>query len=148
MELKYGSGAIGGNSGIYKHVQDFSKFKENNFFNPLFSQELVHIINSLDYLGIEIPFKTPYEEDLLRPEFYFIILNNKAELGYTSPKQTIAGYLFEEKRWGCTRLTTKDSIEQDFGDITEFHGKFPYVKNHEFAAPVNSIFRLFSHSYF
>ena len=65
---------------------------------------------------------------MLRPEFYFIILNNKAELGYTSPKQTIAGYLFEEKRWGCTRLTTKDSIEQDFGDITKkdnpFHATF------------------------
>ena len=125
IELKYGSGAIGGNSGIYKHVQDFSKFKENNFFNSLFTQELIDIIKSLNYLGVELPFKIPNEEDFLQPEFYFIILNNnRATPRHSSPKQTIAGYLFKEKRWGSRRVSKTNNIERDFGDIAKKDNPF------------------------
>ena len=125
IELKYGSGAIGGKSGIYKHVQDFSKFKEKNYFNPLFTQELIAIINSLNYLGVELPFITPNREDFLQPEFYFIILNNnEATPRHSSPKQTIAGYLFQGKRWGSRRVSKSNNIERDFGDITKRDNPF------------------------
>jgi hypothetical protein len=36
----------------------------------------------------------------------------------------MAGYLFNEKRWGCKRLSTKKSIESQFGDITKKDNKF------------------------
>ena len=129
IELKYSRGSIGGKSGIYKHVKDFSKFKENNFFNPLFKQEIIEIIESLNYIGAVVPFDAPKENDLLNPEFYFITLdNNKEKPKGSSPQQSMAGYLFEEKRWGCKRLSTKDSVEKHFGDITKkdnpFHATF------------------------
>ncbi len=125
IELKYGRKAIGGNSGIHKHVKDFKKFKENNFFNPLFTKELIKIIESLKLLEFNIPFETLKVEDFLTPEFFFITLNNNKEKSKGStPKQSMAGYLFEEKRWGCTRLTTKDSVEKHFGDITKKNNPF------------------------
>jgi hypothetical protein len=52
IELKYGSKAIGGNSGIYKHIEDFKKFKENDYFNKF---EVCQIIESLKLLGIVLP---------------------------------------------------------------------------------------------
>lgn len=125
IELKYGRKAIGGNSGIYKHVKDFSKFKENEFFNPLFTQEIIEIIQSLKDLYIIDLDNIPIQQDFLTPEFYFITLdNNKEKTKGSTPKQSMAGYLFEEKRWGCTRLTTKDSVEKHFGDITKKDNPF------------------------
>lgn len=125
IELKYGSGSIGGDSGIYKHVKDFNNFKRNDFFNPVFTHELIEIIESLKHLGFNVPFNTSKVEDFDTPEFFFITLdNNKEKSGSSTPKQSMAGYLFEEKRWGCTRLTTKDSVEKQFGDITKKDNPF------------------------
>ncbi len=42
----------------------------------------------------------------------------------STPKQTMAGYLFNDKRWGCKKLTTKASVEKMFGDITKKDNKF------------------------
>lgn len=56
------------------------------------------------------------------------IANNRATPLHSSPKQTIAGYLFEEKRWGSRRVSKSNNIERDFGDITKkdnpFHAIF------------------------
>lgn len=128
IELKYGRDAIGGDSGIYKHVKDFSNFQKNNYFNPLFTKELIKIIKSLNYLGVDIPFNTPQQDDFLKPTFYFIILNNnKKSPKHSSPKQSLGGYLFKEKRWDSKRVST-NNVEEDFGDITKkdnpFHATF------------------------
>jgi len=56
IELKYGSGAIGGKSGIYKHVEDFHKFKEKNYFETM-KLEITEIIKCQKMLGMAIPEK-------------------------------------------------------------------------------------------
>lgn len=125
IELKYGSSAIGGKSGIYKHVEDFCKFCEKGYFEQQLKQEIVEIVQSQKELGISVPVELPIEFDVLTPEFYFITLNNNAEKENAStPMQTMAGYLFNDKRWSCKKLTTKDSVEKMFGDITRKDNKF------------------------
>ena len=124
IELKYGSGSIGGKSGIYKHVSDFKAFQDKNFFENHLQEEIIEIIKSQINLGIPVPFN-PSKDELSNPEFYFITLDNnpKSKNGST-PKQTMAGYLFKNERWGCKRLTTKNSVEEDFGDITDKSNPF------------------------
>jgi hypothetical protein len=125
IELKYGSHAMGGNSGIYKHISDFSKFCEKEYFESHLKQEIIDIIKSQKDLGLCVPFELSDEEKLLCPEFYFITLNNNAETKDAStPKQTMAGYLFKEKRWNCKRLTTGKCVEKDFGDVTNKDNKY------------------------
>jgi len=133
IELKYGNGAIGGTSGIYKHVNDFIKFIDKEFFEKHLKQEIIEIIHSQLNLGIPVPFVLPKKEELLSPEFYFITLNNNAEkLNGSTPKQTMAGYLFKDYRWGCKRLSKKYCVEMDFGDITkksnDFYATFLFSK--------------------
>jgi hypothetical protein len=133
IELKYGSGAIGGKSGIFKHVTDFNKFSDKGFFESHLKQEIIEIIKSQKELGISVPFDSPGEFDILKPEFYFITLDNNAKkVNGSTPKQTMAGYLFKEKRWGCKKLTTKVSVESDYGGITSkekgFYATFLFSK--------------------
>lgn len=133
IELKYGGGAMGGKSGIYKHIEDFSKFYERGFFEGHLKQEIIDIIKSQKELGISMPFELPEKVDLLAPEFYFITLDNNAkEENASTPKQTMSGYLFKDYRWDCKRLSTKHCVETDFGDITKkdnkFHATFLFSK--------------------
>lgn len=128
IELKYGSGAIGGKSGIYKHVKDFSNFCDKGFFEGHLKQEIIEIIKSQKKLGISVPFEIPDGVDVIAPEFYFITMDNNASTEKAStPKQKMAGYLFKDKRWDCKRLSTK-CVETEFGDITKkdnnFHATF------------------------
>jgi hypothetical protein len=124
IELKYGSGAIGGKSGIYKHVKDFSNFQEMGYFENHLQYEITEIVRSLKDLDIYVPFETPVDRDLLKPEFFFITLDNNAKENASTPKQTMAGYLFNDKRWECKKLTTNDSVQKMFGDITKKDNKF------------------------
>lgn len=136
IELKYGKGAIGGDSGIYKHVKDFIEFSKNDFFSTHLSQEIVEIIKSQNLLEIPIPFDPPLKSDLSKePEFYFITLNNNPDSDNedtSTPKQTMAGYLFNEKRWGCKKLSDK-IVQNKFGDITKkdnsFYATFLFSKD-------------------
>ena len=136
IELKHGSGAIGGKSGIYKHVEDFTKFCKKKYFEDHLKGEIIDIIKSQKLLGIDVPFELSSAEDLLSPpEFYFITLNNNPDPeneNASTPKQTMAGYLFKDKRWDCKRLTKQNSVEEMFGDITnkknEFHATFLFSK--------------------
>jgi len=131
IELKYGSGSLGGSSGIYKHVEDFTKFCDKNFFESHLKQEIIDIVESLKYLEMS-PFEKQIEKvDLLTPEFYFITLNNNASKKRSTPKQTMSGYLFNDMRWGCKRLSSK-RVEPMFGDISKkdnkFHASFLFSK--------------------
>lgn len=124
IELKYAKGAIGGKSGIYKHINDFSKFQEQNFFEKHLQEEIIHIIKSQADLGIELPFAISSKNELSSPEFFFITLDNNSKNNKSTPKQTMAGYLFKDKRWGCNKLSTKNCVETDFGDVTKKSNKF------------------------
>lgn len=128
IELKYGSGAIGGTSGICKHVKDFKEFVKKGFFERHLKHEIIEIIRSQNELGISIPFELPHEIDILEPEFFFITLNNNAkENNGSTPKQTMDGYLFNDKRWGCKRLSMEEEVKKakvDFGDITKKNNGF------------------------
>jgi len=132
IELKYGSGAIGGKSGIYKHVKDFIKFIDKKYFDKHLKQEIIEILNSQKNLDINIPFELPDLDDIaLQPDFYFITLDNNPKKEST-PKQTMAGYLFKDKRWHRRRSSTKYCVETDFGDITKksnpFHATFLFSR--------------------
>jgi hypothetical protein len=97
IELKYGSNAIGGKSGITEHIQDFYKFHKNNCFEKL-KPELKSIIDSLIKLGVDVP-ETLHDIKIdnfaKTPEYYYITLNNNKEVEQNaSPMETMAGYLF------------------------------------------------------
>lgn len=132
VELKYGNKAIGGESGIYKHVSDFSKFTEKGYFEGHLKREIIEIVRSQKALGMRVPFEIPIPEDIADPEFFFITLNNNANGKASSPRQTMAAYLFKNKTWDCKRLTTGKCVETDFGDITlksnKFHATFLFSK--------------------
>lgn len=116
IELKYGSGAIGGESRIFKHIEDFKKYKDKNYFNK---QEVYDIIESQKMLEIDVPeeLKNIQIKDIESYKFYVITLNNNSENGST-PKQTMSGYLFNDRRWNCKRLSTK-TVQTTFGDVTD-----------------------------
>ena len=117
IELKYGFAAIGGTSGIRKHVEDFHKFYRDNKFEIL-KPELVSIINKLVMLGVNVPssLKGLKGEDIAtEPEFYFVVLNNNPRgRSKNLPKQTTSGYLFNDKRWDCKKISKSVTEEGDY----------------------------------
>jgi len=118
IELKYGSGAIGGESGISKHIEDFKKYQDNSYFNK---QEVCDIIESQKMLGVDIPYELVdlRAVDIGGYEFYVITLNNNAEIeNGSTPKQTMSGYLFNDKRWDCKRLSG-ETVQSTIGDVTK-----------------------------
>ncbi len=131
IELKYGNHALGGDSGIREHIKDFYTFFTGvDSFNNLKS-ELVSIIGKLEKLGVDLPVSLQgLEEEGIAPIplFYIIVLNNNIELGKNStPKQTISGYLFKDKRWGCKRISTliKKRGEGDYFELINNDKSFP-----------------------
>lgn len=125
IELKYGGSAIGGKSGVIKHVSDFNDFKQKGFFESHLKMELVSLLRSQQYLDIKVPVEVSDDMFTLEPEFFFITLdNNVKKKNGSTPKQTMAGYLFEHKRWGCNKLSTKDSAEAIVCDVTKKDNKF------------------------
>lgn len=127
IELKYGFTAIGGTSGIRTHVKDFYSFFKDNSFEIL-KPEIVSIIKKLDLLGVKVPLslKEIKEEDIAPvPEFYFIVLNNNPkENSHNTPKKTTSGYLFNDKRWGCNRVSSLIKKEGDYFDLIEYCKSF------------------------
>lgn len=76
IELKYGTGAIGGNSGVCKHTKDYFMFTDKNEFETNLKGEICSIINSYRRL-VSSPFEKVFEEDFCpKPEIYFIALDN------------------------------------------------------------------------
>ena len=128
IELKYGRNAIGGESGVYKHIHDFHTFTVNNYFESM-KKEIVEIIKSQVNLGIVVPTSLHgiKSNNITNYEFYIITLNNTESDNKSSPKQTMAGYLFKEKRWGCKRLSSKAKVEDTFGDVTDKENKNIHV---------------------
>lgn len=109
IELKYSFGAIGGSSGITKHIHDFYEFHTNGSYRILLP-ELISIIKGLRLLGVDIP--ESIKEDLTvddfcqKPEYYFITLDNNPDENGNTPKMSMAGYLFGDKTWGSRKAST------------------------------------------
>jgi len=131
IELKYGAKAYDGKGGIYEHVENFTEFKKSDYFKNQMRKEIVYIIESLQKLDINTPFDNIPEENsiLPDPDFYFITLNNNREKNDAcTPKQRMSARLFNDRRWGCIRLSKK-IVQNEFGDVTDinnnkFHATF------------------------
>lgn len=136
IELKYGNSAIGGESGIRKHIADFHDFWKNNSFAEL-KPELFSIVNTLIKLGVKVPTEivslqgTTSEEYFSQaPEFYFITLNNNKEKDNGStPQQSMGGYLFKDTKdapnpWHSKRISTPVKDGSDYYDLIDHDKSF------------------------
>lgn len=116
IELKYGSKAIGGKSGIRKHIIDYYEFHKENKYSQL-KTELIDIIKSLSAIAIDIPdeIKNLKVEDLANaPTYYFITLDNNRETQrHSTPQMSMSGYLFNDKLWECKRVSDSVTNEGD-----------------------------------
>lgn len=142
IELKYGNGAIGGESGIFKHIEDFKKYKDKNYFDKF---EICQIIESQKFLGVDLPdsLKNLSIMDIGCYEFYVITLNNNSEnINGSTPKQTMSGYLFSDKRWNCKKVSQK-TVQASFGDVTDInnslHVNFLFSKQNLDGLIINDI---------
>ena len=131
IELKYGSKSINGNAGVMKHIQDFRTLKEGSIHDGSridyyegMCTDICNILRAYEALGIALPEtlrNLNNEAFALKPEFYVLTLdNNAASWGHTTPKQTMAAYLFSPyshnyRAWRC-RQPAKDNV-QDKLDI-------------------------------
>ncbi|MBE6239337.1 MAG: hypothetical protein E7113_04700 [Bacteroidales bacterium] len=116
IELKYGSKAVSGKSGIRKHVKDYYSFHKEGSYSSL-KTELIDIIKSLSSIGVNVP-KEIHDlkiEDLATaPSYYFITLNNKGETEkHSTPQMTMSGYLFKDKIWNCRKVSNLIATEGD-----------------------------------
>lgn len=132
IELKYGNSALGGKSGITKHIADFYDFHKKKSFDVL-KREVITIIKMSKELGVNIPEtiqKIKLRDIDQQPAYYFITLdNNKEKENGTLPMATMAGYLFEEANgdWAATRYSKKAGTEGYFaviGNDTSFKPVF------------------------
>ena len=123
IELKYGSGAIGGGSGVQKHVRDYSDFKEDNSFENYLKDEIVNILKvqkGLDVLNFPKCFENIDKDDINSvPEFYFITLDNNSDESGNTPKMSMGGYLFGDKgHWGSrVRSRKAEATEKNVKEI-------------------------------
>lgn len=114
IELKYGDGAIGGESGIVKHLKDFKNFNKSESCKKNFVCEIPTILNNLSEIGYDIPSILTSEsiEICKHIEFYVICLYE----GETT-KGTVGGYLFDKKRpdWLTKRISKKHNAVTELG---------------------------------
>ena len=86
-------------------------------------QEVKKIIESQKMLEVNIPkeLENLKIEDIEGYKFYVITLNNNAERENGSkPKQTMSGYLFNDYRWNCKKISDK-TVQTSFGDVTDIN---------------------------
>ena len=116
IELKYGSGAIGGESGIQKHLKDYGTFIDKNCYEQYhLKQEIVNIIRKQKILVKDFPkeLDTIEEQNITnKPEVYIITLNNNKIEDGSSPRKTMWRYLFIDER--LEKEETKTSIIKEY----------------------------------
>ena len=130
IELKYGRKAVGGDSGIRKHIEDFYSFGKYKYFDD-FKRETKSILNNLRDLDPDFPEELKHvrmDQMASKPEFYIITLDNNAYDTLCTPKQTVGGYLFDDAtRWNSPRVSCK-TVESVFGDVTDPNNEKVYVR--------------------
>ena len=141
IELKYGSKSISGNAGILKHIQDFKTLKEGSIHDGTridyydgMCTDICNILEAYDALGIALPdtLKNLSKEKFAAlPEFYVLTVDNNAvSWGATTPKQTMAAYLFSPNSfnylaWDC-RQPARDNVQAKLGiDVLDASSALP-----------------------
>jgi hypothetical protein len=84
IKLKYGRQAIGGSSGIYKHIENFNKYQNEGYFD---TKEIIDIIESQKMLGVHVPTELQNLEnewenskaENIKYNFFVITLDNNGE---------------------------------------------------------------------
>lgn len=131
IELKYGSGAVGGTSGIRKHIQDFVSFngvdKYGKSYFECFKEEAISILHAEMALGVDVPtsLQSISAADIVSiPEFYVLTVDNNSYNGQTTPKMKMDGYLFKDKRWGARRISSSVKTDGDVFDLIKNDASF------------------------
>ena len=99
IELKYDSGAIGGNNGICKHAEDFLLFADENRFETYLKKELCSIINSYRKLVSSSKPLVSVEDFNKNADIYFVILANQNNKLLAQTKR----YLFDNLKDDSTK---------------------------------------------
>lgn len=141
IELKYGSKSISGDAGVLKHIQDFRTLKEGSIHDATridyydgMCTDIYNILKSYEALGIVLPetLKSITRESFAaHPEFYVLTIDNNAiSRGATTPKQTMAAYLFAPDSpnylaWGCKR-PAYENVQDKLGiDVLDASSELP-----------------------
>lgn len=140
IELKYGAGALKEPSGIRTHIKDFHVFhtqdSHSEFNYEGLKKEVISMIRKQSLLGVPVPkaLDDLTEEKIAdQPAYFIITLNNNPICdGGSTPKQTMSGYLFKDKRWGCKRVSRWVNKEGDYfsliGNDDSFVAQFLFSK--------------------
>jgi len=89
-------------------------------------QDIVSIVKSRKMLELDLPdwLQNLTADDITEYNFNVITLDNNGETPqHSTPKQTMAAYLFNDLRWGCKELASPPSVEEKFGDVTRKSNK-------------------------
>ena len=114
IELKYNKYAMGGDSGVVKHVSDYINFIKKKIFEKYMKAEIINIIKSLHLLHNDDTFlKFDVNELANAPEFYFITLDNENN----EPRKTMLRYIRKDVK-GASKCTVE---YQHSIDITKEH---------------------------
>ena len=135
VELKYGAGALAEPAGIRTHIKDFYSFhnlrETDGFCFHELKNEVVSMIEKLRLLGVAVPddlHAVDVESMADKPEYYFITFNNNClKDNGSNPKQTMSGYLFSDKRWGCRRVSQLVQKEGDYFELVHHDVSFNSV---------------------
>ena len=86
------------------------------------------MIEKLRSLGVAVPddlHAVDVESMADKPEYYFITFNNNClKDNGSNPKQTMSGYLFSDKRWGCRRVSQLVQKEGDYFELVHHDVSF------------------------
>lgn len=108
IELKYGEGAIGGKSGIVKHIMDFRNFQNSKSCIHNFEVEVPAMLKNLREIGYNVPSSLAAGDIQINDKIEFIVICLYED---ESPRGTVGGYLFDEKRphWNTKRVSKNNN---------------------------------------
>ena len=114
IELKYGKGALGGKSGIVKHLKDFMDFNGSKSCYSNLANEITAILKNLKEIGYDVPPQlTSNSIEISEHIRYYVICLYEGE----STMGTIGGYLFDNKRpnWPTKRISKSHNAVTELG---------------------------------
>lgn len=114
IELKYGEGAIGGKSGIVKHIMDFRNFQNSKSCIHNFEVEVPAMLKNLREIGYNVPTHLATGKIQFSNKIEFIVI---CLYEGESTKGTVGGYLFDKKRphWNTKRVSKSNNALTKLG---------------------------------
>lgn len=138
IELKYNNKAIGGDSGVVKHLEDFYLFQQSSYCYTNLKEEIAECVQNLIELGL-LPIDSNISDSTdsfsSKPEFFMICLYDSVR----STKGTVGGYLFDELRkgWDTRKVSEKNAmriLDRKYNDIFD-------IESEECAIEVKFLFK-------